>query len=130
MQKQAPAFALETVHVFGLLAVIALSVHLLWIAWVALGCLFTKRRPWLTGFHIASLGYGLVVNLGPSPCPLTHVEQYFQRRAGLVPYQGGFLVHYLEALVYPDVPPALLTALASLICLVNLSVYVVRWRRR
>jgi hypothetical protein len=117
------------VNVFGILAAIALSLHLLWIAWVALGCLFTKRRPWLAGFHIVSLVCGLVVNLGPWPCPLTCVEQHLQRRAGLVPYRGGFMVHYLEALVYPDVPPSLLAAIASVVCLFNLGVYVGRWRR-
>jgi hypothetical protein len=118
------------VHVFGLLAAIPLSVHLLWIAWVALGCLLTRRQHWLAGLHIISLVYGLVVNLGPWPCPLTRVEQYFQRRAGLVPYRRGFMVHYLEAVVYPDVPPSLLAGIASAVCLLNLGVYLVRWRRR
>jgi len=53
-----------------------------------------------------------------------------QVHAGGTAYQGGFLLHYLDALVYPDVPPGLLTACGVAVCLFNLGIYIVRFRRR
>jgi hypothetical protein len=53
-----------------------------------------------------------------------------EARAGIVPYHEPFLVHYLDALVYPDIPVQLLVGCAVAVCLFNLGVYVVRFRRR
>jgi hypothetical protein len=36
---------------------------------------------------------------------------------------GEFLLHYLDALVYPDIPPLLLTLCAIAVCLFNLGIY-------
>ena len=117
-------------NVFRLLALAALALHLVWILWVLLGWLVTRNRPWRRGLHIGSLGYSLLLEIFSWPCPLTLAEQFFLRRAGLEPYEGGFLLHYLQALIYPDIPPAVLTWAASLVCLSILGVYALRFRRR
>ena len=115
---------------FHTLAVLVLILHLLFIGWVLLGWLLTRRRPWLRWTHILSLIYGIVIETGPWPCPLTLAENYFLERAGIAPYREPFLVHYLEAVVYPDVSPELLTWCAAAVCLFILAIYVRRFRRR
>ena len=115
---------------FHLLAVLVLILHLLFIGWVLLGWLLTRRRPWLRWLHIISLLYGIAIETGPWPCPLTLLENYFLERAGIAPYHEPFLVHYLEAVVYPDVSPALLTWCAVAACGFILAIYVQRFRRR
>lgn len=115
---------------FHTLAVLALILHLLFIGWVLLGWLMTRRRPGLRWAHIVSLLYGIVIETGPWPCPLTLAENYFLQRAGIAPYREPFLVHYLEAVVYPDVSPALLTWCAVAVCGFILGIYVKRFRRR
>jgi hypothetical protein len=40
------------------------------------------------------------------------------------------MVHYLNKLVYPDIPAAVLVAVAVSVCLFNLGIYVVRYRSR
>ncbi len=112
------------------MAVGILTLHLAWILWVILGCALTRGRPRLAALHVLSLLYSIAVETGPWPCPLTRLEQAAQARAGITPYQENFLVHYLEALLYPDVPPALLAAVAVAVCVCNLGIYVWRWRRR
>src|SRR6516162_8379225 len=42
--------------------------------------------------------------------------------------QGGFLLYYLDKLVYPDISPATLTTAAVLICALNLAFY--GWQAR
>jgi len=115
---------------FHTLAVLVLVLHLLFIVWVLLGWLLTRRRPWLRWAHIFSLVYGIAIETGPWPCPLTLLENYFLERAGIAPYREPFLVHYLEAVVYPDVSPALLTWCALAVCGFILFIYVRRFRRR
>jgi hypothetical protein len=107
-----------------------LVLHLLFILWVAFGVLVTRNRPLLRWVHIASLIYGILLEILEWSCPLTPVENWLRGRAGIPTYQGGFLLHYLDALVYPDVAPSLLVLCAVAVCLFNLGVYAVRFRRR
>ncbi|MGB6134902.1 MAG: DUF2784 domain-containing protein [Acidobacteriaceae bacterium] len=108
------------------LAVLVLAIHLTWILWVIVGALFTRGRPWLTGFHIASLTWGIIVDTGPWPCPLTMLEQWLEARAGLPTYSGSFMVHYLDAIVYPNVPVGVIIGGAIAVCGANLLIYL--WR--
>jgi len=109
---------------YQLAAIAVLALHLLWILWVIFGFLLVRPRPaWAGWLHIGSLLYGVVIELGPWDCPLTAAEQWLQFRAGTTPYRGGFLLHYLDAIVYPDLPLGLLTALGVAVCLVNLGLY-------
>jgi hypothetical protein len=39
------------------------------------------------------------------------------------PYQGGFLLHYLDATVYPSISPTVLTVIGAAVCVMNLSLY-------
>ena len=111
------------------LAIGVLALHLLWIGWVITGALLTRGRRVLTGVHVLSLLYSIVIETAPWPCPLTLLEQWAQQRAGMVPYQGDFLTHYLGAIIYPDVPYWVLVPVAVAVCALNLGIYGWRWRR-
>jgi hypothetical protein len=117
-------------NLYESLAGVALAVHLFWILWVVLGCLVTLSRPLLRWVHILSLFYGILIEVLPWPCPLTIAEQWFQSRAGITPYHESFLIHYLQALVYPNVSQKFLMWCGIGVCLFNLGVYGVRFRRR
>jgi hypothetical protein len=54
---------------------------------------------------------------------LTLLENWLEGKAGVPPDQGGFLLHYLDKLVYPDISSAILTAAAVIICGLNLAFY-------
>jgi Protein of Unknown function (DUF2784) len=108
-----------------------LSFHVLFIVWALLGAFVTRGRPLLITLHIASLLWGVATNALPWPCPLTLLENWLEQRAGIAPYQGGFLLHYLDKLVYPEFPPRLLTAAAFAALVVNLTYYGrLVWKRR
>ena len=100
-----------------------LTLHLLFILWVILGAILAYSRPRLRWFHIICLVWGILVELLPWPCPLTSLENWLELRAGVQPYQGGFLLHYLDTAVYPNISPALLTMFGVAVCVVNLSFY-------
>lgn len=108
------------------MAALVLAIHLTWILWVIFGALWTRGRPWLTGFHLASLVWGILVEVGPWPCPMTLLEQNLEARAGLQSWTGSFLVHTLDAIVYPNIPVSVLVGCAMAVCGGNLGVYVMR----
>ncbi|MGA7341727.1 MAG: DUF2784 domain-containing protein [Terracidiphilus sp.] len=109
-------------------AILILIAHLAWIALVIFGALWTRGRPLWSALHILALLWGIVVETGPWPCPLTLAEQFFETRAGLAAYRGSFLLHILDATVYPNLPDWAITVGGVTVCAFNLAIY--GWRLR
>ena len=109
--------------VYSGLAVFVLFLHALFIVWVAFGAFLTRSRPVLRWLHIVSLIWGILTELFSWPCPLTVLENWFEGKAGVQPYQGGFLLHYMDKLVYPDISPTVLTVAGVVVCVLNLAWY-------
>jgi hypothetical protein len=105
------------------LAIFVLFLHALFILWVVFGALLTRSRTVLRWLHIASLVWGILTELLPWPCPLTVLENWLESKAGVEPYQDGFLLHYLDKLVYPDISATVLTVAGVIICILNLAFY-------
>jgi uncharacterized protein YneF (UPF0154 family) len=110
-------------QVYSRLAVAVLVIHGLFILRVIFGAWLARSRPLLRWLHIASLIWGVLTELLPSPCPLTLLENWLETKSGFSPYAGGFLLHYLDKLVYPDISPTLLTVIGMMVCFANLAFY-------
>src|SRR5208282_5294158 len=108
---------------YSALAILVLLLHALFILWVVLGALVTRSRPVLRWLHIASLVWGILAELLPWPCPLTLLENWFEAKAGVETYKGGFLLYNLDKLVYPDISATVLTVAGVLVCVLNLAFY-------
>ena len=80
-------------------------------------------QPLLRWLHISSLIWGILTELLPWPCPLTLLENWLEGKAGVTPYQGGFVLHYLDKLIYPDISPVALTIGGVVVCVLNLAIY-------
>ena len=105
-----------------------LSLHAAYIAWVIFGAFFTRGRPRVAALHVATLVYGMIVEIFGFWCPLTALETWLEVRGNLPAYRGPFLLHYLDMVVYPDISPNLLVAGAVAVCILNLWIYA--WRLR
>jgi hypothetical protein len=114
---------------YVVLSCAVVAVHALFILWIIFGAALTRGRPLLRNLHIASIFWGVLIEVAPWPCPLTYLENWLEVRAGRTGYHNGFMLHYLDKLVYPDVPPDLLTVASILVCAINLTIYILRWRR-
>src|SRR5437016_5712441 len=111
------------VNLYSGLAVCILVLHALFILWVVFGALLTHSRPVLRWLHISSLIWGIFTELLPWPCPLTLLENWLEAKAGVEPYHGGFLLHYLDKFVYPDISATALIVAGVIICTLNLAFY-------
>lgn len=118
--------------VYAGLAAFVLILHALFILWVIFGAFFARHRPVLRALHIASLIWGILTEL-LLPCPLTLLENRLEARAGVEPYQGGFLLHYMDKLVYPEISGTILTVAGVFVCALNLALYawqMWKWRAK
>ena len=115
--------AVVTPNFYSALAISVLFLHARYILWVVLGAFLTRSRPILRCLHVGSLLWGILTELLPWPCPLTVLENWLEGNAGVEPAQSGFLLHYLDKLVYPDIPSTMLTIAAVIICALNLAFY-------
>lgn len=113
-------------NVARLAVAFVLTLHLGFIVWVIFGAFWTRRRPVLTALHLASLLWGILIELLPWTCPLTWLEETLRARAGYAPYQGSFLMHYLGMVVYPNLPWALVAFCGVSVCAMNLGIYAYR----
>jgi hypothetical protein len=109
--------------VYFVSAILVLTAHAGFIVWVIFGAAVTRARPVLTALHVLSLVWALVIEILPWTCPLTLAENWLEQRAGITSYQGGFVLHYLDALIYPNLSPSLLTAAAALVFAINVIIY-------
>ena len=78
----------------GALAGAVILVHLLWIVLVLVGVVWTRGRPVWTAVHLACLVWGIIVEVGPWPCPLTMLEDYLKARGGEHAVNGNFILHW------------------------------------
>jgi hypothetical protein len=108
------------------MAASVLLLHGAYMAWVIFGAFFTRGRPRLAARHIATLVYGVIIEIFDFWCPLTALEGWLETRGNVPAYGGSFLLHYLDAVVYPDIPPNVLVGGAIAVCIVNLGIYARR----
>ena len=77
---------------------VVVSIHVLFVVFVAIGGLLAARWRALASLHApAAVWATAIVPLGFT-CPLTALEKLLRRRAGYNVYDGGFVDHYFGPL--------------------------------
>ena len=104
--------------------------HLGFILFVVFGGLLVLRRPALKWLHLPAALWGVLIEFGGWVCPLTRYENLFRARAGVAGYGGGFVEHYVIALIYPaGLTRGIELALGFTVLAVNLAIYVYAFSR-
>jgi len=80
---------------------LVLVLHLAFVAFVALGGLLVLRWRRLVWLHVPVALWGMAIAYAGFACPLTPLENRLRRLGGEAGYQGGFIEHYVSALLYP-----------------------------
>ena len=113
------------------LADLVLVVHLVFILFVMLGALLVIRKPKLAWLHLPAAIWGSWIEFSGRICPLTPLENHFRGLGGQAGYSGGFIEHYITAIIYPDgLTRTVQITLGVFVVLINLLAYWKVWRSR
>lgn len=106
------------------LADAVLLLHLLFILFVVFGGWLVLRRPRLAWLHLPAVVWGAWIELTGGVCPLTPLEVTLRQRAGEAGFSGGFIEHYVTAVVYPGgLNRSTQVALGALVLAINGLLY-------
>ena len=116
---------------YRVLADLVLVLHAAFVAFVMLGALLAVRWPRLAWVHVPVALWGAGIEFLGGICPLTPLENHWRRLAGELGYPGGFVEHYVVAVLYPDgLTRRLQIGLGVLVLAVNVAIYAwALWRR-
>ncbi|MBK5283079.1 MAG: DUF2784 domain-containing protein [Nitrospiraceae bacterium] len=114
---------------YPFLADLVLVVHLAFVVFVLCGGLLVLRWRWIAWLHLPAALWGAVVEFTGWICPLTPLENWLRAQGGEATYAGGFIVRYLQSILYPDaLTPDIQAVLGVLVLVVNLVIYGWLWQ--
>jgi hypothetical protein len=117
--------------IYRVLADLVLVVHLAFVLFVVLGGLLVLRWTRVAWLHVPAAVWGVLIEYSGWICPLTPLENSFRVRGGGAGYNGGFIEHYIQPVLYPaGLTRGTQIVLGSLALLVNLTAYGVVVARR
>lgn len=109
---------------YELAAELTIIVHFLFIVFVVIGSLLCLIKTKLLIVHLFSVAWGVYIELSGQICPLTYLENWFLKKAGLIGYNEGFVSKYIFKLVYPSgLNEQIQILLAIALILVNIFLY-------
>ncbi|MBW1798367.1 MAG: DUF2784 domain-containing protein [Deltaproteobacteria bacterium] len=110
--------------IYKVLADLSVLFHFLWILFIVFGIIFALKRSRLAWFHFGGLLFSLFLNILGWYCPLTYLENYLRMSCGDGgTYDSSFIIHYLEPIIYPDLPEMIIRIGEVLFVCLNLVVY-------
>ncbi len=113
------------------LADLVLALHALFVLFVIVGGFLALRWRWLVWIHIPAVIWGVAIEFAGWICPLTPLENSLREVAGLRPYQGDFIGHYVSTMLYPvTLTRSTQLILGSLAFTINVIAYALVWRER
>lgn len=118
-----------------------LITHTLFVAFVVLGLVAIYvgywlswswvRNHWFRLIHLGGIGFVVLQSWAGLICPLTTWEMQLREKAGQSTYEGSFIQHWLQSLLYYEAPDWVFLLIYTLFgTLVLASWFVVRPKRR
>ena len=98
-------------------------IHFAWILFLIGGAFIGRRVRWVKWTHLAALGYSVLLQAFSWICPLTYLELWLWNRTPAGSYSGSFIAHYLEKLVYMEIPRGLVFAMTVAVIVISAVVY-------
>ena len=115
------------------LAEMIVLFHFLWVLFLIFGAFWGKRNRFVKWVHIGGLFLAFFIETFNWLCPLTHLEVWLRSRySPTSAYAGSFISHYIELLLYIQLPRLLIVILTIGLCIMNIFIYRGKtpWRRR
>ena len=106
------------------LARLFITIHVAYVAFVLFGSFLVFRWPGLVYLHLAAVVWAFATLAFDLGCPLTPWEKASWKRAGIEPYEEGFLQHHiLRTRFAPEVSRRNHTIAGLVVLVLNAAVY-------
>jgi len=110
---------------YKIFADIVALTHFLWIVFLIFGAFLGRKYKGIRIFHIAGLGFALIIQIFGWYCPLTHIEVWLrQMHDPSLSYSGSFIIYYIEKLVYINLSMKVIFAMTILLSFANIWIYL------
>ena len=120
---------------YSFFSVSVLLIHLFFVLFVTGGFIYTAAGYFLKLKHSANMKFRIihlcaVVFITVQAwigriCPLTDLENLFRTKAGEIRYEESFMEHWIEKIIYYDLPFVYFTAAYSVfLCLVLVFLFI------
>jgi len=110
---------------YKILADIVVLIHFLWILFLIFGAFLGVKNKAIKIIHILGLVFAFVIQIFGWYCPLTDLEVWLRSKHDpSLAYAGSFIIHYVEGLIYIEIPPWLISALTLLLIGFNTWFYL------
>lgn len=114
---------------YRMLADLVVIVHVVFIAFVAVGSMLVWKWRRLLWAHVLVVAWAAVIVTVGFTCPLTPLENHLREQAGQSSYDGGFIDHYLDGVIYPGRFTTLARMLVGMLIVVGYALLFTRGRR-
>lgn len=99
-------------------------IHFFYILFLVLGPLLSLRWPRIRKIHLAAIGLAVLIQGFAFLCPLTALEIWLRGGWAARGGEPGFIVRYIEPIVYPGFSQATITTLTFLLAVVTVLLYL------
>lgn len=101
-----------------------LVLHLAFVLFAVLGSLLVFWRRYLIWLHLPVMLWAIWIEFRGGLCPLTDLENWLHQQSGSVGYQGSFIEHYVELLLYPPgLTRTTQMVLGAVVLIINFGLY-------
>lgn len=103
---------------------IIVLLHFLWIMFLIFGVFIGRRYRWVKVFHIAGMGFAIIIQVLGWYCPLTHLEiRLRQMHDPSNSYSGSFIINYLQKIIYIELSGKIILAATIFLVLISALIY-------
>ena len=114
---------------YNFLADAVVAAHFFWILFLIFGGWWGRRNREVARLHLAGLAFAGLVEGFDWYCPLTLLEVWLRRKGAQTGYAESFLTHYLNRIIYIDLPHPLIVSLTITLCAANAWLYLAKAKR-
>jgi uncharacterized protein DUF2784 len=117
--------------IWRFLADVMFVLHAAFLLFFVLGGFLAWKWPKVIWAHLAIVVWSVAIVVIDYDCPFTGAEKFFLRKGGEVPYEAGYINHYLNGTLWPQgqTPVAEKVGFA-LVIISYIGYFILRHRRR
>lgn len=110
---------------YKIFADIVVIIHFLWIVFLIFGVFLGVKYKAAKIFHIFGLIFAFIIQIFDWYCPLTHLEVWLRSKHDpALAYTGSFIPHYIEKIIYIELPRYTIFILTVILCGFNAWMYL------